>query len=302
MRYLHRAAIELAERLIATCPPTSTPCCSSTPAPRPTTSPGAWPALHRQHAAALCTDFAYHGITDAIAPLSPETCCAEAATDATAHVEPWRPPTPTAAGPRLAEFDAALDRLAAKGIAPAAAILDGVHAERRRAATSTPSYVAELVRLTHEAGGLWIADEVQGGHGRTGDAMWSFQRFGIKPDFVTLGKPMGNGHPVAAVITRREYLRAVRRRHRVLLHVRRQSGVGGGRACAVLDVLDDERVLPRVVRGRRGVARGRPRGHRATSRSSATSAEWVSPTASRSSRTGLEDARLRSAGRSIKNA
>jgi 4-aminobutyrate aminotransferase-like enzyme len=51
---------------------------------------------------------------------------------------------------------------------------------------------------------LIVADEVQCGFGRSGSHLWSFERFGIQPDLVTLGKPMGNGHPVAAVITRRE--------------------------------------------------------------------------------------------------
>ena len=51
----------------------------------------------------------------------------------------------------------------------------------------------------HRAGGVVIADEVQAGFGRTGDALWGYQRHGQKPDIVTMGKPMGNGYPVAAV-------------------------------------------------------------------------------------------------------
>jgi 4-aminobutyrate aminotransferase-like enzyme len=54
------------------------------------------------------------------------------------------------------------------------------------------------------AGGLFLADEVQAGFGRGGRNLWRFSDFGLTPDFVTLGKPMGNGHPVAALITRRE--------------------------------------------------------------------------------------------------
>ena len=42
------------------------------------------------------------------------------------------------------------------------------------------------------------------GHARSGEHLWCFETFGIRPDFVTLGKPMGNGYPVAAVITRAE--------------------------------------------------------------------------------------------------
>jgi 4-aminobutyrate aminotransferase-like enzyme len=106
--------------------------------------------------------------------------------------------------------------------------------------------VSDLVRRTHEAGALWIADEVQGGHGRTGEAMWSFQRLGIEPDIVTLGKPMGNGHPVAAVITRRELLEGLAD-ETVIFSTFGGNPVSAAAALAVLDVLEDERVLPRVA-------------------------------------------------------
>jgi 4-aminobutyrate aminotransferase-like enzyme len=56
--------------------------------------------------------------------------------------------------------------------------------------------VAEVVR---RAGGIFIADEVQSGFGRTGDRLWGYQRHGIDPDIVTMGKPMGNGFPVAGI-------------------------------------------------------------------------------------------------------
>ena len=52
------------------------------------------------------------------------------------------------------------------------------------------------------AGGLFIADEVQPGFGRTAAQMWGFPRHGIVPDLVTMGKPMGNGHPVAGMVAR----------------------------------------------------------------------------------------------------
>ena len=53
-------------------------------------------------------------------------------------------------------------------------------------------------------GGLCIADEIQVGFGRTGKHMWAFELQGVVPDIVTLGKPIGNGHPLGAVITTRE--------------------------------------------------------------------------------------------------
>ncbi len=105
-----------------------------------------------------------------------------------------------------------------------------------------PALAQQLVRHTRNAGALWIADEVQGGHGRTGAAMWSYQRLGIEPDIVTLGKPMGNGHPVAAVITRRDLA------ERFSPDGEFFSTFGGNpvamaAALAVLEVIDDERII-----------------------------------------------------------
>ena len=61
--------------------------------------------------------------------------------------------------------------------------------------------------------GLAIADEVQSGFGRTGEHMWGFQHDHVVPDIVTLGKPMGNGHPLAAVITTHEIAQAFNKQY-----------------------------------------------------------------------------------------
>jgi len=103
-----------------------------------------------------------------------------------------------------------------------------------------------LVERTHAAGGLYVADEVQAGHGRLGPGLWSFARHGITPDVVTLGKPMGNGYPVAAVVTRRELA------ERFPYAGRTFSTFGGNpvaaaAALAVLDVLEDERLPERAA-------------------------------------------------------
>jgi 4-aminobutyrate aminotransferase-like enzyme len=103
-----------------------------------------------------------------------------------------------------------------------------------------------LVERTHAAGGLYVADEVQAGHGRLGPELWSFARHGIAPDVVTLGKPMGNGYPVAAVVTRRELA------ERFPYAGRTFSTFGGNpvaasAALAVLDVLEDERLPERAA-------------------------------------------------------
>ena len=69
-------------------------------------------------------------------------------------------------------------------------------------------YLAEAARLIRAAGGLMVVDEVQTGFGRVGTDMWAHTSQGVVPDIVTLGKPIGNGHPMAAVITTPEIARA----------------------------------------------------------------------------------------------
>jgi 4-aminobutyrate aminotransferase-like enzyme/Ser/Thr protein kinase RdoA (MazF antagonist) len=62
-------------------------------------------------------------------------------------------------------------------------------------------YLSAAYRHIREAGGLCIADEVQVGFGRVGEKFWGFELQGVTPDIVTMGKPIGNGHPLAAVVT-----------------------------------------------------------------------------------------------------
>jgi 4-aminobutyrate aminotransferase-like enzyme/Ser/Thr protein kinase RdoA (MazF antagonist) len=261
VRYLHPTAIEVAERLTATCPAeldTVLFVNSGSEA-----NDWAWriATMATGRGGALCTAFAYHGTTEATAALSPESWPAG---ERPRHVGTWEAPDAYRSehlGPH--GFAAAIARLGEQGHAPAAAILDGLITSDGIADLDA-GYVRELVRLNREAGGLWIADEVQAGHGRTGDALWCFERFGVVPDFVTLGKPMGNGHPVAAVITRRELVDAVVG-HTTLFSTFGGNPVSAAAAAAVLDVIEDERVLDRVRRtgaalgaALAGVTEGRP--------------------------------------------
>jgi 4-aminobutyrate aminotransferase-like enzyme len=243
LRYLHGAAIELAERLIATCPPgldTVLFVNSGTEA-----NDLAWrlATTATGRTGALCTAFAYHGISEATAALSPESWRGRRRPD---HVECWEPPD-AYRGLHLdvAPFRDALRRLEGRGHGLAATILDGVLTSDGYPVVE-PGLAADWIAATHAAGGLWIADEVQGGHGRTGTAMWSFERLGLEPDLVTIGKPMGNGHPIGAVIARRALVERFGD-ETVFFSTFGGNQVSVAAALAVLDVLDDERVLPRVV-------------------------------------------------------
>src|SRR5699024_1140042 len=66
------------------------------------------------------------------------------------------------------------------------------------------NYLKEVYKHVRDAGGICFADEVQVGFGRVGKHWWAFELQDVVPDIVTMGKPMGNGHPVACVVTTEE--------------------------------------------------------------------------------------------------
>jgi 4-aminobutyrate aminotransferase-like enzyme len=95
----------------------------------------------------------------------------------------------------------AIADMQAHGIRPAALLVDTIFSSD--GVFSDPAgFLKPAVAAIRDAGGLFIADEVQPGFGRTGEGMWGFQRHGIVPDLVTMGKPMGNGHPLAAMVAK----------------------------------------------------------------------------------------------------
>jgi 4-aminobutyrate aminotransferase-like enzyme/Ser/Thr protein kinase RdoA (MazF antagonist) len=230
MRYLHETAFEVAERLIATTSGELDVVMYVNSGSE--ANDIAWRIARAVTGgtSGIATDWAYHGITSAIHDLTPEEW---GSGEAPEHVRTWLPTDPS-------DFTSALAALTSAGHKPAAAIMDGVLTSDGILSLD-PAVAADLVRQTHEAGALWIADEVQSGFGRTGAGMWGYQRLGITPDIVTLGKPMGNGMPVAAVMTRRDLAER-------FVKADFFSTFGGNQlamaaAKAVLEVIDDERII-----------------------------------------------------------
>ena len=100
-------------------------------------------------------------------------------------------------------------------------------------------YLKPVIDTVHELGGVWIADEVQPGFTRTGDAFWGFGRQSIVPDLVTSGKPMANGLPTSLMAARHEVLEPFAG------SIPYFNTFGGNPVCmaaaqAVLDVMRDE--------------------------------------------------------------
>jgi 4-aminobutyrate aminotransferase-like enzyme len=112
--------------------------------------------------------------------------------------------------------------------------------------TVPAGFMAKALAHVHAAGGLFIADEVQAGFGRFGSHMWGHQRLGVIPDIVTLGKPMGNGHPLAGVIARPDLVNAFAGRN-MYFNTFGGNPVSAAVGTAVLDVLQDEQLLQNAV-------------------------------------------------------
>lgn len=105
-----------------------------------------------------------------------------------------------------------------------------------------PGFLQKAVEKVQSAGGLYIADEVQPGFGRTGASMWGFERHGVAPDLVVMGKAMGNGMPIGAVVARPDTL------DRYVRDIGYFNTFGGNPVCcaaalAVLQVMDREDLI-----------------------------------------------------------
>jgi 4-aminobutyrate aminotransferase-like enzyme len=192
---------------------------------------------------AVVTACAYHGLTEATHALSPEEW---AKGEQPAHVAtipapdgyrgPYRREQDGWAHRYAAHIDEAARTLGDHGLAAVyldpAFTADGI-------LSPPPTYLREAARRARALGGLVVADEVQAGHGRSGTHLWSFQASGIEPDMVVMGKPMGNGLPVAALVVRSGLLDSVPG------EVELFSTFGGNpvacaAALAVLAVIEDE--------------------------------------------------------------
>jgi len=242
-RYLHEAIVELAERLKATLPPALDAVLVVNSGSE--ANDLAWRIARAAtgRSGAVVSAYAYHGLTEATHALSPEEW---AKGEQPAHVATV--PAPDGyRGPYRREEDGWAERYATR-IDDAAQALGGhgfaaIYIDPAFTADGIllppPAYLAEAARRARALGGVLVADEVQAGHGRYGTGLWSFQPSGIEPDMVVMGKPMGNGFPVAALVVRSQLLAAVPE------EVELFSTFGGNpvacaAALAVLDVIEDE--------------------------------------------------------------
>jgi 4-aminobutyrate aminotransferase-like enzyme len=243
-RYLHDLILDYAEKLIATFPEELSSVMFTC-----TGSEAVDLALRVARyatggAGIIITGNAYHGITSAVSEISPSLG---------EHV-PLGLNVRTVPPPDLRQADgsdvgrtfakdvqAAVDDLQRRGVKVAALIVDTIFSSDGVFADPA-GFLAPAVEVVRRAGGLFIADEVQPGFGRTGDAMWGFQRHGIVPDMVVIGKPMGNGQPIAAMIARPEVVQNFGQRSRYF-NTFGGNPVSCAAALAVLEIIEEEKLI-----------------------------------------------------------
>ncbi len=243
-RYLHPAIMDYAERLLATLPGelsnitfTCTGSESNDLALR----------LATEFTGArgfVVTESAYHGNTALVTTVSP-TLSKQG--DAPPEVRFVPAPdsyrvAPERLGSWFAEHvAAAIADLEASGVGFAALLLDSIFSSDGVYADPA-GFLEPAVACARRARGLFIADEVQSGFGRTGNSWWGFERHGVAPDVVTLGKPMGNGYPLGAVVTRPAVLDAYCAKFGYF-NTFAGSPVAAAVGGAVLDVIEQEGLI-----------------------------------------------------------
>ena len=201
----------------------------------------------------IVTDHTYHGNTTAVAALSSTNRASTSQTDHIRFVpapDSYRPPHDMTQEQHATDFashlENAIDDLERSGIGFAGLLICPFFANE--GFPDLPeNWLAPTVKAVKNAGGLLIADEVQPGCGRIGSHMWGHQYQGFTPDVVTLGKPMGNGHPVAAVITTDDIISAFRTSFRYF-NTFGGNPVSVAAANAVLDVIETENLMDNADR------------------------------------------------------
>lgn len=238
-RYLTDQIVSYAERLLAT--HTLGPAAGGFPAQAIFTCTGSEAGdlalrIARHHTGAagvIVTANACHGATAALAELSPSL---GPNVPLGPHVRVV--PAPSAGVNFTAAVAWAISDLERHGLRLAAFLADSLFSSDG-VLPDPAGFLAPIPEIVHAAGGLYIADEVQAGFARTGSHMWGYQRHGLQPDIVTMGKPMGNGLPIAGLVARQDILEDFGRK------VRYFNTFGGNPVCiaaaaAVLDILETE--------------------------------------------------------------
>lgn len=153
---------------------------------------------------------AYHGTSALTSGVSPALGSGQPLAASTRLVSPpdfYRIQTADPGAWFAAEIQKQIDDMTAHGIKFAGFLADSIFSSDG-VLPGPAGFLQQAVDVVHKNGGIFIADEVQPGFARTGEAFWGFARHGVVPDVVTTGKPMGNGIPVSGLMAKSDVLAA----------------------------------------------------------------------------------------------
>jgi len=209
-RYLHDNLVNYADQLLATMPDELSVCMLVNSGSEANELAFRLARCFTQSKELLVVDGAYHGNTNACIEASPYKFDGPGGEGAAPYVHKVTLPDPyrgefsgysrETAAAYAKSVTQVLEKLATEGKAPGAFICESLQGVAGQI-IMPDGYLENVYAQVRAAGGVCIADEVQVGFGRVGTHMWAFETQNIVPDIVTLGKPIGNGHPMAAVIT-----------------------------------------------------------------------------------------------------
>ncbi|KTS09103.1 4-aminobutyrate aminotransferase [Methylobacterium radiotolerans] len=247
-RYLHEAVLDYSERLLSTYPAAFGHVMYTCTGSEAVDLALRIARYQTGGTGLVITRNAYHGTTEATAGISPSLGPA-----VPLGRDVWTVPAPDAyrnpgvdVGARLAEdVRAAFADMRRHGVRPAAFIADGIFSTDGTLAEPA-GFLRPAREAVREAGALYIADEVQPGFGRTGAGMWGFARHGIVPDMAVMGKPMGNGLPIAGVAMQPEVAERFGRDVRYF-NTFGANTVSIAAAGAVLDILADQDLVAKAA-------------------------------------------------------
>lgn len=248
-RYLHDSILEYSEDLLATYPQEIANVMYTCTGSEAVDLALRIARYHTGGTGIIVTANAYHGLTTAVAEISPSMGPNVPIGQHVYVVD--APDDYRNEGQDIGEVFAghvanAIRKMQRHGVKFAAFIADGIFSTDG-ILTDPPGFLKKTIDVVHAAGGLYIADEVQPGFGRTGTHWWGFQRHGIVPDLAVMGKPMGNGMPIAGVAMKPEVVERFGNDIRYF-NTFGANTVSIAAAQAVLDVIKDENLMENAVK------------------------------------------------------
>ena len=209
-RYLNERVHDFAQQLVATLPGALKVCYFVNSGSEANELALRLARAHSGQQDLLVLEQAYHGCTTTLVDISPykQGNAAPPRTPSWVHIAPlpdqfrgaYKRSDPQCGQRYARSVEQILERLRERGVKPAGFIAESWPSVAGQM-DLPPGYLPAVYRSVRAAGGVCIADEVQTAYGRLGSHFWGFEAYGVVPDIVVMGKPIGNGHPVAAVVT-----------------------------------------------------------------------------------------------------